>query len=284
MLIVPAIQPFVHNLLNYKIEVRYLRVTGLTAGFDIAGFITILCTVFAYTYLSKTFKTKYLVLMILSICMTLFTSRGNMVYLSILFLFLLKTFFLKSSVSLKEIILLFLFFIIGMFFMYKMILPVFSQTLNSNLIGLSKSNNIDFIQKSYGYTDPIKMLRSFITLPDSGVGKLFGISAYPASDSGYIQTINAIGVLGLLITLGFYLKIYRNILFFYRRSKHQSNYSDISNVFLNTSMLLFFLTLIASVKNQYFFTRSVFEMFIFCSFIMESIYRQSLIKKDNLLS
>jgi hypothetical protein len=283
MLLIPTIQPYINVMLGNDVSYHYLRVTGLTSGFDISGFITIASAVFAYTFYSSTYKTKYLILMILSVCMTVFTSRANMIYLSILFIFLLRNIFIKSSFSLKNIILFFMFFIIGLFFVYKLILPVFTQTVSSNLLVMSKNAGTDFVMSSYGYTDPIKMLRSFIVLPDSVAGIIFGISKYPKSDSGYIQSINTVGVIGLLISFGFYLKTYRNIRFFYGGLKGQIDNLIVSKVFLNTSTLLFFLTIVASVKNQYFFTRSVFEMYIFCSFVLESIYRQTKQEMKDLL-
>jgi hypothetical protein len=252
-----------------------LRVTGLTAGFDIAGFITIVTAVFAYVFLSNTYKKRYLVLMILSVCMTLFTSRGNMIYLSILFLVMLRSYMVKSTISLKKLIFLFMIFIVAAFFMFKLILPVFSQTVNSDLFEYGKSSKLNFVLSSYGHTDLIKMLKSFIILPESYAGLVFGASIMPQSDSGYIQTINAIGLVGLFITLAFYWQTYKNIKYFYKNIKDEITYSTISKVFLNTALILFLLSIIASVKNQYFFTRSVFEMFIFCSFVMEFIYRQS---------
>lgn len=280
MLLFPSIKTLIYSFLNLEILHRYLRVTGLTAGYDIAGFITILCTVYAYTYYNETGRNRHLFFMILSASLTLFTSRGNMIYLSILFLFLLKSYFLNTTISLKKILFLFLLFLIAVVFIYKLILPVFTQTMISGHVENRTPENYKFLFKSYGYTDPVAMLKSFIKLPDSFMGIVFGASIIPRSDSGYIQTINAIGIIGLIFTLGFYYATYSNIRFFYKNIGPTITASVLPKVIMNSAMLIFFLSLVASIKNQYFFTRSVFEMFIFCSFVMEQTYREVCFEKN----
>lgn len=269
MLLFPDSQPHIHKLMNFEIVPRHWRVTGLTAGFDIAGIITVATAVFSYIMLEMKNNTRYVLLMLLSIVMTIFTSRTNMIYLALLFLFLILRYLFKTSHTKRELLVLSTFLLIAIIFIYRMVIPIFQQTINTQLFNFGSGSDVDYISASYNYVDPFKTLKSFIVLPETAVGLIFGSSRFPFVDSGYIQTINAIGILGLLFSLLFYSWIYFVSRSFYWRVVSQTADYMEPSAFLGTSAIIFFLTIVASVKNQYFFTRTVFEMFIFCASILE---------------
>jgi hypothetical protein len=99
------------------------------------------------------------------------------------------------------------------------------------------------------------MVLDFIILPKTIVGLVFGENYFPFSDSGYIQTINAVGLLGLSISFYFYFKI-----FFTLKVKNLSNHLKL-NVSKALKMIIL-ITLFVCIKNQYMFTRGSFELII----------------------
>ena len=98
------------------------------------------------------------------------------------------------------------------------------------------------------------MLNSFFILPNSSSGLIFGIAKDVEVDSGYIKTINQIGILGALITFIIHWKTYFSF---------KKKYSK--NIFISFKFMLLLILILISVsniKNQMFFVRGIFEIYI----------------------
>lgn len=235
--------------------IKSLRTTGLTAGYDISGLVLIFIVIVSNYFFSITQQKKYLYLMVASFVFTFFTSRGNIVYILILFLiFLYKKYF---NFQIKNIFYASIIIILFSVTLFPYVKNIFVSSVSSEYI-----SNVDIdksvIENQYAKTDILEMLKSFYILPSTTLGLIFGEANSIEVDSGIILTINNIGIIGLLMLYIFYIFLY-----YYNRYK-------IKNSNLNYAIfIILVLTLISNIKNQYIFTRTAFEIYYF--FIIYSL-------------
>lgn len=243
-------------------QMRELRYSGLTAGYDIAGYLSIsgfLICIFVYLF-SK--KKSILLKAILFYFSVFFTSRTSIILVLLLTLIIFYIIFKRNKITTKKIIYLILFFSILFGFLNKYIIPNLVTTIDIEILkDLSDKGNDDAVF-IYAKTDPFQMFEDFIILPKTNLGVFFGENNLPLSDSGYIKAINSVGVLGLIITLFFYYKLYFTSKFF---PKHEELRLNLSKAY--TFILV--IALILNTKNQYLFTRGSFELLILIYIIIQ---------------
>lgn len=258
----PAVQITLANVFNFTVEKsKNMVFSGLTAGFDMAGFLSIagflICIHIFYYKRSFSMGIKA----ILFFVSVFLTSRTSVVLLLLFSTYLFYKFLFKSKVSQKFKFLGILGFTFLLFVSYRFVLPNFISTIDIEIFNtMSDMGNEDAIL-TYARTNPYEMLISFIILPETNLGIFFGENIFPESDSGYIQTINAIGIFGLILSFYFYYLIYISL----RSLKFSSTLQRNISTALKTILLL---TLIVNVKNQYFFTRGSFELVILLFLIL----------------
>lgn len=255
-LIFPAIQQALTFLFQFESEkITTLRYSGLTAGFDIAGYLSIAgFLICIYTYFIEE-NYKWFTMALIFYISVFLTSRTSVVVLLVLSLYLFFKFSLKTKLTIKYIT--FLLFIVSTLsiFFYIYVLPNLISTVDIALFeNLAEMGNEEAVL-TYAKTDPYQMIIGFIILPDSYFGLFFGENYTPLSDSGYIQTINTIGFLGLIISVYFYFKIYS---FKFIKSNKDKLIQSLSQGL----KLIILITLILCIKNQYMFTRGTFELVI----------------------
>lgn len=258
----PPIQYILADIFQFVAENRELRYNGLTAGYDIAGYLSIsgflICL---YTY-HQDKRISILIKSIVFFVSVFFTSRTSIIVLLFLSIILFFQFLSKSKLTFKKVffgtgILLILSLVV-----YKYILPNFISTIDIEIFkDLSENGNEEAVL-TYAKTDPYQMLIDFIILPKSTLGLIFGENFAPLSDSGYIQTINAVGLFGMFISFLFYFKLYSNLKYDCLKNQFKKNVS----IALKTVIII---TLFLCVKNQYLFTRGSFELIILIFIILK---------------
>lgn len=247
------------------------RYSGLSAGYDIAGYLStsgFLVCIYYYFYNQRI---KYLGFAIFFYISVFLTSRTSIIVILSVSLFLFGMYMLKSKLTFKNFFLSFSVLAILAITTYKFILPTFIATINIEMFeDLSEKGDSEAVL-TYAKTDPYEMLRNFIILPKSNLGLIFGENFFPLSDSGYIQTINGIGIFGLIISFIFYFKLFPSIS---RKSKLKGDFSYHLSIALRIILII---TLVLCVKNQYLFTRGTFELIILI-FIVLNLSRTSALK------
>lgn len=269
----PSIQNILANIFQLVAENRDLRLNGLTAGFDIAGYLSIsgflICL---YTYYQDK-KTSSLIKSFVFFISVFFTSRTSIIVLLVISILLFFQFVFKSNFSIKKIFLGGVLFTILSMIVFEYILPNFISTIDIEIFkDLSEKGNEEAVL-TYAKTDPYQMFIDFIILPKSKMGLFFGENISPLSDSGYIQTINAVGLLGLSISYLFYLKMYFNLKCIHFKNQLKINLSK-------ALKMIIIITLLVCLKNQYLFTRGTFELIILI-FIILSLPNNLVINKIN---
>lgn len=260
MFLYPSVQPLFHEVYNYNKSLKALRYTGLTAGFDIAGLISIISfVIWINKTLIKSTIINYFFLIITGVSCFL-TSRTTIILTFMLLIF--YSIFILTKTKMKfckkyfyVFILVFLAYF-GVIFFYDILVLSISE-----FEGGGSANA--YVESGYNKTSAVTMLENFIYFPKTIFGIIFGIGLTPPVDSGYIRVINQVGVLGLMITLIFYI----NLFFKYKKKYHVGLIRlGNENYLRNIMTILFVLIILLNVKNEYFFTRSVTEIFFIIYF------------------
>ncbi len=257
----PSIQVILAKVFQFVAENRDLRYNGLTAGFDIAGYLSISGFLICLFIFYRDNKVSSVIKALVFFISVFFTSRTSIVVLLFVSTLLFFQFLVSSKFSIKKIFFGGVLFTVTAMTVYEHILPNFISTIEIELFAdLSEKGNDEAVL-TYAKTDPVQMLIDFIILPKSIIGLFFGENVSPLSDSGYIQTINAVGLLGLFISLLFYCKMY--IKFKY------NDFNDLLKInMLKALRMIIIITLLLCIKNQYLFTRGTFELVAFMYMIL----------------
>jgi hypothetical protein len=269
----PAIQYLLADLFQFIAENRELRYNGLTAGYDIAGYLSIsgflICL---YTYFIDK-KLSSIMKAFIFFVSVFFTSRTSILVLLLITLILFLKGIFNSKLTFKKIFISTLLLASITMVVYRFILPSFIATVDIEVFNnLSEDGNEDAVL-TYAKTDPIQMLKNFIILPDSSLGIILGENIAPLSDSGYIQTINAIGLFGLFISFSFYKEIFFDL-------KHMAFRNEFKKNLSVALKIIIIITLCLCIKNQYLFTRGSFEL-ILLIYIILKLPMNKVISKTN---
>jgi hypothetical protein len=262
MILFPELQPIIYSFNGYNKDLKLLRVSGLVAGFDIAGNLALILSFISF-HARKIYNYNFFsFILFFSFFSIFFTSRTNSLLAIILAIYFLYSYVSKEKIKFKTFIFLILFLGIFSSLLYLYVVPLLLQSLILN-IGFEMSNNIDIYDAGYSKNNPLELLKSFIILPENLNSIIFGSSYNPGdSDSGYIKIINIIGIFGLIITVISYLIVIpsiNNIIFSFKKNVH-------FNFLKKVIVFILLMTLLISIKNQLFYTRGIFEVYIF--FIM----------------
>ena len=254
-MISPSFYDMLAKIYQLVTQIKELRYSGLTAGYDIAGYLSIsgfLICIFIY-FIDKSKLT--LLKSFFFYFSVFFTSRTSIILLLFITTLLFFYFLVSYKFTIKK--LLFLTFIISFLsiFVYKYIFPNLISTIDLEIFSdLSDRGNEDAIY-IYAKTNPIQMFLDFVILPKTNIGIIFGENYLPLSDSGYIKVINSVGIFGLLLSILFYYKLFNT-------SRYYSNKNLLSLNLSRAFIIIILITLILNSKNQYLFTRGSFELLI----------------------
>ena len=230
------------------------RTSGLLAGFDIAGYLSILCMamILVDIHQSNSYVTRYIFMLILLLS-CYYTSRISAVIgISIFFIFTVQ--FIKNST-----ISLFYRFFIGVFvsfILYRLIFLIMltlDVTLSLGLFDVDDSVYHDILSTHAAVNDETYWT-SMVIYPKSDFELLFGTGAdFSESDIGYIKGIHRYGLLGLVFSIFIYL---------YFVIKNMSNQPSLFSAQSKLTIFIFILTLTLTFKNNYIFVRGAFPAFL----------------------
>jgi hypothetical protein len=236
---VEFIRDLIHNFYGFSKSYKQFRSTGLTLGYDISGFISIIAFIIWRCIKIKLWQKNIILLFI--IVSVFLTSRVSLIVLFILLLYYSRNIILKNKLISGLLCLVVLLLIKDFIF------EAYSQFLV--IFGFISTD----IESYGGYA--IYSLESLydqiFTWPTNLEGWLFGYKDEKV-DSGYSMIIMKYGLVGLLIILTFYLKLSKIVKF----NKH---------IFLTIILLMFVL----NFKNEYFLTRGITEILLLLAFLNE---------------
>jgi hypothetical protein len=255
-------QAFISNFTGYSKSTRVGRSTGLTIGFDIAGILVSIGFIGTVILRIISNKSKVLQLLIFAIAGML-TTRFTMIL--ILAMLLVGIFIFKKYKCRIEL------FLCTTLFTLSALISVSIFTISVNLGGVYNKIVVgnDFIGglvfklvDSYHKTNFSQVTQShydFESLNNWFIGDGYLYTA----DPGYTITLYSMGILGVLLSLLFYLYILR-ICF----KSSTNNYGKNMRILVTAWVLV---VIVFNAKNSYMFTRNISEVgfilfFIFMSF------------------
>ena len=280
------------NLRNYTVifsgEARRFyqyRANGLVNSYDLAGIYTIIGFLITSLLYLKEKRTKFFFTMMLFMIATVFTSRLNIIFLIIAFLFILRESRKYKVIIFKimsfMILLVLVILGVGLWAMTTDTFPlmreyVFSKPWANEVYWVvrntySDDNILNIITTHYG--------TGIITAKEF----LFGSGVEGNVDPGYSKIFSSIGILGLIIIMMYYLYLYLHL--FGSKLKINRDKRSVDYIIINVIFLVIF---IGNLKIQYFFSTSLFELFSILILVYETNiinirhYKGSLIRLKNL--
>ena len=251
----------------FATHARQYRSTGLMAGFDIAGILCVIGNMFVMSKPKFGFKECF-EFIIFSVAV-FFTSRFTLVLFSmVLISFLIINWKSKEKKLLRFMLIVILIFVI---LFAVTLLSMTTSNIFSNLFFLPKnfgwmSNIVNKVQMAYANSDIQLAIARNSHLPKNFWGILFGIGYYGGGDIGYVRIINAVGVLGLVLTMCWHVGVVYHCFKIKYKNKSKNRYK-------NFMMIVFSIVLIfLNFKNSYFFTGTFFEILLVVVFELEKEY------------
>ncbi len=267
-ILIPATKLYFGPLYHFdKSLSNPVRAFGLTAGYDIAGYLCIAGMILVL--LSALYKTKnlrYILSATIFGTAVIFTSRVSMVVLLATVLFFSALFIIKGSRKLKSIGIISIIAITIVSGYY--IIPIITNTITIGTSTAYAHRYLSFFAK----TDIKATFNRMWILPNNEWNILFGCGMDPHSDIGYIKLLFMLGIVGLSLVVGIYLLMLFRILRMLRIRRVQfiSQTSEdfiTGEIALLTLIILIPLQFILDFKNLYFLTRSVYELTLILFFI-----------------
>jgi hypothetical protein len=234
-------------------RVRPFRASGLLAGFDMAGLFCLLGLLLLALNLIDIKHAIFRLFFYLTFFLgAFFTSRITLLLFSSIFIVKLLFYLTSSRDPLSKRISIFLIITTAsIYIFYIYLLPVFELTFSLGLIDVSDSQAEDI--SSRNSLNSGESWREMLFFPKDFSSLFFGTGAdQPNSDIGYVKDIFRYGVIGVL----FSLTAHFFILFFSSSLKYTERKIRIFQ------WCIFCLMLLMSVKNNYFFTRGIFSVFL----------------------
>jgi len=197
-------QMFMAGIVGYNKPTFPFRAFGLTAGFEIAGLLSLTGLLLVYTliYFDKkiTFiNTFYLIIFFISV---VFTSRTFIILSALLNFTALLFFIINGNYKLKFFATTILFLFTTLFVVYA--LPLLIATLDAFGYGFGDVNLNDF-SDSYNINQT-NVYSDLLIYPKVTIKSIFfGNSNSPISDYGYLMMWHMYGIIGLLLVFLFFI-------------------------------------------------------------------------------
>lgn len=276
-MIFPSLQELNHLLFRFSRETELLenftmRRLGLTGSYDSSGLYSAISTVLALELSYLTSKKKYIIVSVVSLIGSLFTSRTGMAaaFLSIVLCVLLN----KKSTT-KRFGSTFLYMAILSLSLAYFILPVILVTM-----GLSSGSEMDYEDYGYGsrtgeilFVDHLLPLESLTTrelILGYGVGIRKAVRLLYSSDIGYVKQIYEVGIVGVVLMVYFSILMAVRTYLRYKMVRYNMELKIGSQLML----VLLLLYLIFNYKNQLLYNVCVFEVFLFVYYFLLCHFRK----------
>lgn len=254
----PNTQKLFMELTGFNKSISEQRGFGLTAGYDSAGFLCVI----GYTLtiirigLKRLKSMLYLTIFIFSIALTSRSSMILLIIVTILFLFVsMDKGVIKTRYKLLIVTILIPFAII-----YFIPLVLNTISFQENIFIPEYFQTRQNYNKYFAQTDLEKTYLRMWFLPKSFVHILWGrLNNEYFSDIGYIKIIHMVGIIQLLLIIYFYILLWMETR---EQNKFQSNVFKSNMIVVNALIIIMIL---ANLKNLYYLTRGLHEVYILIS-------------------
>jgi len=232
------------------------RSSGLLAGFDIAGFLSLIAIsmlIFDLVSFPPILRIIFFIFIFISIS---YTSRVSMIVALLLsFVFGIRLIFYNRYGILLKILLSLLALCFVTYYSVNYI-KILDVTFNVGLFDISQEELTDIARIHAVQQEGSFLWADMFILPDTLGEIIFGNGADQIlSDVGYVKEIFRYGVVGLFTSI---LVHYYIIISVVRSSRYRSG----GGKYFNFSVILLILILLLNFKNNYFFTRGVWPFYI----------------------
>lgn len=248
---------------------RWMRSSGLLAGFDIAGFITVVGILLLTSRLSffsdGIGKFLGVVVLFLSACLA---SRVTMMLAGILFfLYIGRLVFFGNMGRGSKAFVLFV-AVLLCYFVFTWFLKVLDVTFSLGFVDVS-SSEVEVITSIFSAQKEEDFLWAYMFfLPDSLLGVFLGVGSEPGnSDVGYVREIFRYGLVGLFFVIVAHLLF---LLFCFSSKRKYSSSLEFKLAFI----FLFFI-LVLTFKNNYLLVRGIFPCFVLVSYCLGGYFKRS---------
>jgi hypothetical protein len=232
----PELSGVVNDFLGYK-DTRFLRSTGLVAGYDMAGLIAL--TGLLILAFDDALKKTYFLFALILLAACLFSSRLTMVIGGLIFIYMaLKITKVNNLGFFSKVVL----FSISLPISSLVIFVAFNAVLFS--FGYDSFFEKESFERVYA-AGTADRLETMYFLPKDENELIFGLGIKPESDVGYVREIYKYGIVGLFFVIITYIFILITTLKSFEMAKKTAL----------TVLFLLFLIFILSFKNNYFLTR-----------------------------
>ncbi|WP_341885271.1 hypothetical protein [Synechococcus sp. UW140] len=264
----PEINSFLFSVTG--VEPRYLRSSGLLAGFDIAGILSITAlSMLVFRVLSFPSKFAYIFFASILVISSYFESRVSFATCLCLWFFVFVSFCKNTSLLLP-------YRLIIAFLVTALLVPVvndaaklYDSTLKLNLFGLSVEETNEYYSRSAAVTSDGFPWADMFFLPASEFSILLGTGSETlASDVGYIKDVFRYGFFGISLSFLSYL-------LFISSCFRLADSSNKANRYRQLIKFLFLFLLLLNFKNSYFWVRAFSPSFIVLVASLPAIYPSS---------
>ena len=270
----PSLEQAYAALMGIKKPLFLYRSIGLIGGLDSAGFISIIGLSLSYLLLFDQSEKKYTLISFIFFISIFLTGRTGMLIgtFSTIVFFLLKHKKKSRRFSLIKILPLFSF----IFFILKIVYDLINSTLAIDVSDVPPILFFDIIEfdASYASQTP-KVWSEMWYLPNTFLEKIFGTGSNPNIDIGYVNMIHMVGVIGLLLSLSFYLFILRRLhKFFILGSNLDKSSNESFKILTNLLIIIFALLIVYNLKHLYFFSRNFTEIIVIIFLTLNTNYNK----------
>lgn len=232
-----SIRNVIHSIYGFTKSTKEFRSTGLTIGYDISGFISIISfIIWRKIKIRNYYKNIILCFIFLAV---LLSSRVSMFVMVILLFLYSKKIMLNNKMISLFLILIFIFFSRNYIYELYNQIKIFFGFIESDVESFG----------GYAVYSIESLIDQIFIWPTDIVGWLFGFTDEKV-DSGYSMIIMEYGLIGLVIILSFYKKLFKM--------------DKTHNIIFSSILILMF---ILNIKNEYFLTRGITEILLLLAFI-----------------
>lgn len=244
------------SIISGNIKIRPGRASGLVAGFDIAGTLSLFAFGMIVTELIPLKPIFRLLFSMTLITSVFYTSRVSMAIALCITILWIVTTICSNKFSLTYKIFFMASLIIPTVVVLRRFISIIDITFNLGLNSLN-SDDIEAIRSLHTVqSDDSFLWEDMFFLPNTFYRCFFGAGANVAtSDIGYVKEIFRYGVLGLFISVAIHYLVLVNPLRLLRNSLQKNN-------LIIFSYFIFILVILLNFKNNYFFTRGVWPIYI----------------------